>query len=191
MLSWWHLVITELYFISNLELTNEFFLWKCFLSVQLSYWVVSDSLHQSITMCQSLLKLMSIELVMHLTTSSSITPFSSCLQSFLASGSFLMSQVFASGGQSIGVSDSASVLPMNIQSWFPWGLTSLISLQSKELSRVFSNTTVQKYQFFGAHLSSWWNSHPYATTGKTINLIRWTFVSKVILCFLIHYLDWS
>ena len=81
----------------------------------------------------------------HPTISSSVVPFSSCLQSFSASESFQRSQFFASGGQSIGVSASALVLPMNIQGWFPWGLTSLISLQSKGLSRVFSNTTVQKH----------------------------------------------
>ena len=86
----------------------------------------------------------------HPTISSSVIPFSSCLQSFPASGSFSMSQFFASGGQSIGVSTSASVLPMNIQDKFPLGLTDLISLQSQELSRVFSNTTVQKHQFFSA-----------------------------------------
>ena len=85
----------------------------------------------------------------HPTISSSVVPFSSCPQSFSASGSFQMSQFFTSGGQSIGVSASASVLPMNIQYWFPLGLTSLISLQSKWLSRVFSNTTVQKHQLFG------------------------------------------
>ena len=86
----------------------------------------------------------------HTTISSSLIPFSSCLQSFPASGSFQMSQFFASGGQSIGVS-AASVLPMNIQDWFPLGWTGWISLQSKGLSRVFSNTTVQKQQFFGTH----------------------------------------
>ena len=84
---------------------------------------------------------------------SSVVPFSSCLQSFPASGSFPMSQFFASGLQSIRASASASALPMNIQDWFPLGLTGLISLQSKGLSRVFSNTTVQKHQFFGAQLS--------------------------------------
>ena len=89
----------------------------------------------------------------HPTISSSVIPFSSHLQSFPASGSFPMSQFLASGGQSIGVSASASVLPMNIQNWFPWGLTGLISLQSKEHSRVFSKTTVQKHQFFSAQLS--------------------------------------
>ena len=87
------------------------------------------------------------------TISSSFFPFSSCLQSFPASGSYQMSQFFISGDLSIGVSASASVLPMNIQDWFPLGLTGWISLQSKELSRVFSNTTVQKHQFFGAQLS--------------------------------------
>ena len=87
------------------------------------------------------------------TISSSVALFSSHLQSFSASGSFPMSQFFASGGQSIGVSASASVLPMNIQDWFPLGQTDWISLQSKGLSRVFSNTTVQKHQFFGTQLS--------------------------------------
>ena len=83
----------------------------------------------------------------HLTISSSVVPFSSCLQSFPAWGSFPMSQLFASGGQSIGVSASTSVLPVNIQDWFPLGLTGWISLQSKGLSRVFSNITVQKQQY--------------------------------------------
>ena len=89
----------------------------------------------------------------HPTISSSVDPFSSHLQSFPASGSFQMSQFLASGGQSIGVSASASVLPINIQDWFPLGWTGWISLQSKELSRVFSNTTVQKHQFFGTQPS--------------------------------------
>ena len=88
----------------------------------------------------------------HPTISSSVVPFS-CLQSFPASGFFLMSQFFALGGQSIGVSASASVLPMNIQDWFPSGLTGWIALQPRGLLRVFSNTTVQKHQFFGAQLS--------------------------------------
>ena len=89
----------------------------------------------------------------HPTISSSVIPFS-CPQSFPASGSFPMSQFFLSGGQSIGVSASASVFPMNIHDWFPLGLTGLISLQLKELSRVFSNTTVHMHQFFTAQLSS-------------------------------------
>ena len=95
----------------------------------------------------------------HPTISSSVIPFSSCLQSFPASGSFLMSQLFTSGGQSIGVSASASVLPMNIHDWFSLGLPGLISLQSKVLSRVFSNTTVQKHQIFHSQPSLWSNSH--------------------------------
>ena len=89
----------------------------------------------------------------HSAISSSVVPLSSCLQSFLASGSFLRSQFFTSGDQSIGVSTSTSVLPMSIQDWFPLGLTGWISLQSKGFSRVFSNTTVQKHQFFSAQLS--------------------------------------
>ena len=97
----------------------------------------------------------------HLTISSSVVPFSSCLQSFPTTGSFPMSQFFASGGQSIRVSASASVFPMNIQDWFTLGLTGLNSLLSKELSRVLSNTTVQKHQFFGAQLSLYSNSHIY------------------------------
>ena len=89
----------------------------------------------------------------HPTISSSVIPFSSHLQSFPAPGSFPMSQFFASGGQSVGVSASTSVLPMNTQDWFPLEWTGWTSLQSKGLSRVFSNTTVQKHQFFSAQLS--------------------------------------
>ena len=95
----------------------------------------------------------------HPTISSSVVPFSSRLQSLPASGSFLMSQFFISGGQNIGVSAWTSVLPMNIEDWFPLGLTGLISLQSKRLSRVFSNIIVQKHHFFGAQVSSQSNSH--------------------------------
>ena len=95
----------------------------------------------------------------HPIISSSLIPFSSCLQSFPASVSFQMSLLFASGGQSIGVSASTSVFPMNIQDWSPLGWTGWTSLQSKGLSRVFSNITVQKHQFFGAQLSSQSNSH--------------------------------
>ena len=89
----------------------------------------------------------------HPAISSSVIPFSSHLQSFPASGSFPKSQFFTLGSQNIGVSASASVLPMNIQDWFPLGWTDWISLQSKGLSRVFSNTTVQKHQFFSTQLS--------------------------------------
>ena len=103
----------------------------------------------------------------HPAISSSVICFSSCLQSFPASGSSQMSQLFASGGQSIGVSASTSVLPLNIHDWFPLGWTGWISLQSKGLSSVFSNTTVQKHQFFGAQLYSqtltsihdYWKNH--------------------------------
>ena len=98
----------------------------------------------------------------HPTISSSIVAFSSCLLSFPASGSFPVSRLFTSGSQSIGASASASVLPVNIQGWFPLGWTGWISLQSKGLSRVFSNTTVQKHQFFGtqpslsnSHIHTW------------------------------------
>ena len=95
----------------------------------------------------------------HPTISSSAFPFSSCLKSFPATGSFPVSPFFTSGGQSTGVSASASVLSMNIQDWFPLGWTGLISLQSLGLSRVFSITTVQKHQFFSTQLSFWWLSH--------------------------------
>ena len=117
----------------------------------------------------------------HPTISSSVIPFYSCHQSFSASGSFPRSQFFVSDGQSIGVSASTSVLPMNIQDWFPLGLAGLISLQSNGLWRVFSNTHHWKASiiccsaFFTVQLS-----HPYITTRKTIALTRWMFFSKVI-----------
>ena len=95
----------------------------------------------------------------HPTISSSVITFSSCIQSFPASGSFPMNQFFTSGGQSIGVSASESVVPMNSQDWSPLGWTGWISLQSKGLSRVFSDTTVQKHRFFGAQFSLESNSH--------------------------------
>ena len=95
----------------------------------------------------------------HPTILSFVVPFSSCPQSFPTSGSFPMNQLFTSGGQSIGISASAPVLPMNTQDWSPLGWTGWISLQSKGLSRVFSNITIQKHQFFGAQLSSQSNSH--------------------------------
>ena len=122
-------------------------------------WTASHQASLSITHSESLFKLMSVKLVMpsnHLIT---VVPFSSHLQSFPASRSFPMSQFFTSGGQNIGVSASTSVLPMNIQDWFPLGWTSWISLQSKGLSRVFSNTTVQKHQFFGTQLPLESSSH--------------------------------
>ena len=102
------------------------------------------------------------------------------LQSFPASGSFPMSQFFTSGGQSIRVSASASLHPTNIHDWFPLGWTGWIFLQSKGLSRVFSNTTVQKHQFLCSAFFIVQLSHPYMTTGKTIALTKWTFVCKVM-----------
>ena len=119
----------------------------------------------------------------------SAIPFSSCPQSFPSSGSFQMSQLFASNGQIIGASVLASVLPMNIQGWFLLGLTGLISLLPKELLRVFSSTTVQKHQFFGAQPSLWSNSHICTwLLEKNIALSRWTFVSKV-MCLLFNTLS--
>ena len=134
----------------SLFITN---FWRCWNSCPLSQWC-------------------------HPTILSSVIPFSSYLQSLPSSGSFQMSQFFSSGGQSIGVSASASVLPLNIQDWFPLGWTGWISLQSKGLSRVFSKT--------GSKASIRWRSafiiiqlsHPYMTTGKTIALTRWTCVAK-------------
>ena len=117
----------------------------------------------------------------HPTISSSVIPFSSCLQSFPATGSFPITQFFASGGQSIGVSALASVLPMNIQGWSPLGWTGWISLQSKGLSKSLlqhqsSKASIpQRSAFFRVQIS-----HPYITTGKTIALIRWTFVGNVM-----------
>ena len=115
------------------------------------------------------------------------SPFSSCPQSLPASESFPMSQLFAWSGQSNGVSALASFLPKNNQDWSPLEWTGWISLQSKWLSWVFSNTTLQKHQFFCIQLSSQSNSH--MTTGKTTALTRWTFVGKVI--FALCYLGWS
>ena len=113
-------------------------------------WTAACQASLSITSSQRLLWFMSVELVM--TSNHLIFCYCLLLLSSLSSGSFPISQFFPSGGQSIGVSASVSVLPMNIQNWFPLGWTSLISLQSKGLSRVFSNTTVQKHQFFDAQL---------------------------------------
>ena len=117
-------------------------------------WTAARQAFLSITNSQSVLKLNPLGRWCHPTISSSVIPFSSHLQSFPASGSFQMSHFFTSGGQCIGVSTSGLVLPMNIQEWFPLGWTGWISLQSKGLSRVFSNTTVQKHQFFSTTNSS-------------------------------------
>ena len=135
-------------------------------SVQFSHSILSNSeipwtaAHQaslSITNSLSLLKRMSSSWWYHPPISSSVSPFS-CLQFFPAAGSFPVSQFFTWGGQRIGVSASASVLPMNTQDWFPLGWTGWISSLSKGLSRVFANTTVQKHQFFGTQLSLLSNS---------------------------------
>ena len=137
-------------------------------SVKFNYSVLSDSfwpyrLQHTMTPCPSptpggCSNLFPSSRWCYQTISSSVVPFFSFLQYFTASGSFPMSQYFSSVSQNIGVSVSASVPPMNIHNWFPLGWTGLISLQSKGLSRAFSNTTVQKHQFFGAQLSLWYNS---------------------------------
>ena len=120
-----------------------------------------------------------------------VIPFSSCLQSFPASGIFPVSPFFTLGGQSIGASASASVLPMNIQGWFPWGWTGWISLLSKGHSSLFQHhsskaSTLWHSAFFMDQLS-----HPYMTTGKTIALTIWTFVSKVMPLLFSSCLSWS
>ena len=122
-------------------------------------WIAARQASLSITNCQTLPKLMSIELVMPSSHLILRRPLLFCPDSLPGSGSFPMSQLFAWGGQSIGVSASVSVLPMNTQDWSPLGWTGWISLQSKGLLTVFSNTTVQKHQFFSAQLSSQSNSH--------------------------------
>ena len=147
----------------NEKSQNSFLTWSPYPSIL----ILTEKLYTKKIKCK-------IEWWCHPTISSSVIPFSSCLQSSPTSGSFPMSQFLASGGQSIGVSASASVLPMNIQDWFPLGWTGWISLQSKEFSRDLSNTTVQKHQFFGAQLFIAQLSHPYMTTGKTIALTRRT-----------------
>ena len=117
----------------------------------------------------------------HPTISSSVVPFSSCSQSFPASGSLQMSQFFTSDGQSIGVSASTSVLPMNIQDWFPLGLIGWISLQSKGLSKSLLQHRCSKASIlWSSAFSMVLLSHPYMTTGKTVALTRWTFVGKVM-----------
>ena len=141
----------------------------CFSSVQFSLSVVSDSLppherQHARPPCPSptpgvYTNSCPLSRLCHPAISSSVVPFSSCPQSLPASGSFQMSQLFASGGQSIGVSASASVLPKNTQDWSPLEWTGWISLLSKGLSRVFSNTTVQNHQFFSTQPSSQSNSH--------------------------------
>ena len=122
-------------------------------------WIAAHHASLSITNSQGLPNPCPSSWWCHPAILSSVIPFFSCLQSFPASGSFQMSQLFRWGGQSIGVSGSASVLPVNTQGWSPLGWSGWIFLQSKGLSRVFSSTTVQKHQFFGAQLSSPPNTH--------------------------------
>ena len=166
-----HLLIIRIFIFSSVQLLSCVWLFA-------TAWTRVRQGSLSITNSQSLLKL--IESVMpsnHLIHCHSLL----LLQSFPGSGSFHMSQFFASGGQSTRVSAWGSVLPMNIQDWFPLWLTGWISLQSKGLSRVFSNTTFQKHQFF--LYSAFFIvqlSHPNTTTRKTIALTRQTFASKVM-----------
>ena len=127
----------------------------------------------------------------HSTISSCVTLFSSSLQSSPASGSFLMSRLFASGGWNIGASALAPVLPMTIQGWFPLGLTDLISLPSRGTSRVFFSITIWKHWFFGAQPSLWSNSHIHIWLLEKIALTIWTSVAKWCLCFLMCCLGLS
>ena len=126
---------------------------RSFMSDSVTPWTAARQSSLSITNSRSLPKPCPFCWWCHPTISSSVVPFSSCPQSSPASGSFPMSQLFASGGQNIGVSASTSVFPMNIQDWSPLGWIGWVSLQSKGLSRVFCNTTIQKHQFFGSQLS--------------------------------------
>ena len=170
---------------------SEFCIDLLFSSVQLlsgiqlfvTPWTAACQASLSIINSQTLLKLMYIKSVMpsnHLMLCHPLLLSPSIFPSIRNWDSFQMSQFFTSGGQSIEVSASASVLPMNIQDLSPLGWTGWISLQSKELSRVFSNTTVQKHQFFSAVFFIVQLSHPYMTTGKTIDLTRRIFVGKVM-----------
>ena len=165
-----HVHCTIIYISQDKEMTSEFIHgWIKKASVQFSHSVLSDFLqphglqHSRLPCASPTPRAYSNSCPSsrwcHPTISSSVISFSFCLQSFPPSGSFQMSQFFTSGGQSIGVEASTSVLPMNIQDRFPSGWTGWISLQSKGLSRVFSNTTVQKHQFFSTQLSLWSNSH--------------------------------
>ena len=155
----WH--TTRLYMLVSPEIKCQFSSVQSLSRIWLfaTAWIAALQASLSIYNSRSSLKLTSIESVMPSSHLISGIPFSSCPQSLPASGSFPMSQLFTWGSLSIGVSALASVLPMNTQDWSPLGWTGWISLQSKGLSRVFSNTTVQKRQFFGAQPSSQSNSH--------------------------------
>ena len=145
-------------------------------------WTAACQASLSFTISQSLLKLMSIESVIPYNNIILCHPLCSCPESYIASGSFPVSWLFTSGGQSIGVSVSASVLLVNIQGWFPLGLTGLISPQSKEHSRVFSSTTIWNHQFFGTQPSLWSSFHIHMTTGKPIALTIGLLLAKWCLC---------
>ena len=155
-------------------------------------WTAALQASLSSTISWYLLKFMPIESVVLVTILVSAILFF-CLQSFPASGSFPVNQLFTPGGQSIGASALASVLPMNIQGWFPIGLIDFISLLSKGLSRVFSSTTVQKHHFCCTQASLWSNSHihTWMTTGKTIALTNGPLSAKWCFCFLICYIGLS
>ena len=169
MIIWQCILLEDMFLLLKKLLTNSVILKYMSASVQFSCRVVSDSLwpdglqHTRLPCPSSTPRVDSNSCPLsqwcHPTISSSVVTFTSCPQSFLASESFQLSQFFTSGGQSIGVPASTSVLPMNIQDWFHLGWLCGISLQSKGLSRVFSNTTVQKHQFFNAQLFSLSNSH--------------------------------
>ena len=153
-------VVCEMFFFSKVNIANC----CCHCSVPKSYLTLSHPTDCSRPVCPSLSPSVCsnscpLSQWCHPTASSSTTPFSFCLQSSPASGSFTMGPLFASSSWSTRASASASVLPMNIQGWFPLGLTGLISLLSKGLSRVFSSTTIRKHQFFGIQPSLWSKSH--------------------------------
>ena len=155
-------------------------------------WIAARQASLSITNSQSLPKLMSIELVMPSNHLILCRPLLLLPSIFPSSGSFPMSQFFASGSQRNRVSVSASVLPMNIQDWFPLGWTGWTSLLSKGLLRVFSNTTAQNHQFFSAQPSSQSNSHIHTWPQEKPELwLDRPFLAKYYLCFSICYLGWS
>ena len=142
-------------------------------------WTAAHHVSLSFIISQSLLRLMSTESVMLFSILSSVVPFSTCLLYFPASKCFPVNLLFPSCGQSIRASGSASVLPVNIQGWFPLGLTGLIALQSKGLSRVLSKTTVWKYQFFSVHPYLWSNSNTHIwQPGQHIKKQRHYFANK-------------
>ena len=194
-LPYWTFISSNSYVFSQLQIVDILFFPRPSVS-QFSHSVVSNSATPWIAACQaslsimnswSLLKLMSIKLVMpsnHLIFCRSLLLQPSIFPSIRV---FSNESFFISGGQSIEVSALVSVLPMNIQDWFPLGRTGWISLQSKGLSRVFPNTTVQKYQFFGSQLFYSPTLNPYLTTGKTIALTRQTFLAKVMSLLFIFY----